>query len=207
MTDEHVAVKAPNFKAARILVRGTAPLVMHKFSHKAETQIRQKQESGSTTRKGVKRDAKDFDQDVIEATHYAKEGWIGVPAAAFRAAMIRACSLVGFKMTIAKMSVFVIADGYDAADSAPLVKLIAPPPERHDMMARTETGVSYPVSRPIWHQWDVSLLIRWDGDQFTLDDILNLLSRAGMQVGILEGRPFSKNSDGMGWGTFEVVPT
>jgi len=34
--------------------------------------------------------------------------------------------------------------------------------------------------------------------------VTNLLSRVGMQVGIGEGRPFSKNSAGMGWGTFEL---
>jgi len=32
-----------------------------------------------------------------------------------------------------------------------------------------------------------------------------LLARVGMQVGIGEGRPDSKNSAGMGWGLFEVV--
>ena len=47
--------------------------------------------------------------------------------------------------------------------------------------------------------------IRWDADQFTLDDVTNLLSRVGLQVGIGEGRPDSKNSAGMGWGLFEIA--
>jgi hypothetical protein len=46
--------------------------------------------------------------------------------------------------------------------------------------------------------------LRWDADQFSVNDVMNLLSRAGVQVGIGEGRPFSKNSNGMGWGTWEV---
>jgi hypothetical protein len=29
--------------------------------------------------------------------------------------------------------------------------------------------------------------------------------RVGIQVGICEGRPDSKNSAGMGWGTFKLV--
>ena len=35
-------------------------------------------------------------------------------------------------------------------------------------------------------------------------DVTNLLMRVGQQVGIGEGRPDSKNSAGMGWGTFNV---
>jgi ribosomal protein S17 len=41
-------------------------------------------------------------------------------------------------------------------------------------------------------------------DQFKVQDVANLLSRVGEQVGICEGRPDSKNSAGMGWGTFQV---
>jgi hypothetical protein len=33
---------------------------------------------------------------------------------------------------------------------------------------------------------------------------VNLLDRAGQQVGIGAGRPFSKKSVGQGWGTFSV---
>ena len=46
--------------------------------------------------------------------------------------------------------------------------------------------------------------VRFDADQFTLTDVANLLMRVGMQVGIGEGRPFSKNSNGMGWGLFDL---
>jgi len=47
--------------------------------------------------------------------------------------------------------------------------------------------------------------IRFDQDTFSLQDVVNLLSRAGMQVGIGEGRPASKKSKcGMGWGMFRV---
>jgi hypothetical protein len=48
------------------------------------------------------------------------------------------------------------------------------------------------------------LRFRYDADQFTASDVVNLIARAGMQVGICEGRPDSSNSTGMGWGTFEI---
>jgi hypothetical protein len=48
--------------------------------------------------------------------------------------------------------------------------------------------------------------VRFDADQFTAQDVINLISRVGLQVGICEGRPDSKSSAGCGWGTFRVVP-
>lgn len=53
------------------------------------------------------------------AIHYSSDGWIVIPAPAFRCAMIDACRLVG-----AKISVFIEADGFDADDGTPLVRLM-----------------------------------------------------------------------------------
>jgi hypothetical protein len=136
--------------------------------------------------------------------HISTQGWCGVPAGAFRQAMISACRLVGFKMTLAKLSLFVIADGIDKVDGIPLVKFEGTP-ERVDMAVRNATGVADIRVRPMWREWTMSLTIRYDGDQFTAQDVTNLLSRVGMQVGIGEGRPDSRESAGLGWGTFEIV--
>jgi ribosomal protein S17 len=71
-------------------------------------------------------------------------------------------------------------------------------------MARVETGQPYVTVRAAYHDWSAKVKIRWDADQFTVEDVSNLLARVGQQVGIGEGRPDSKNSAGMGWGTFDV---
>ena len=108
-------------------------------------------------------------------------------------------------MTLAKMSIFVEADGWDAsAPQIPLVRIHGEPVKQEDM-ARVETGQPYVTVRAAYHKWRAKIVIRWDADQFTLEDIGNLLARVGMQVGIGEGRPDSKNSTGMGWGTVEIV--
>jgi hypothetical protein len=57
----------------------------------------------------------------------------------------------------------------------------------------------------MWREWSAVVGIEFDADMITPESIVNLLDRAGRQVGICEGRPFSKDSCGMGWGTFEVV--
>jgi hypothetical protein len=130
---------------------------------------------------------------------------VGIPAGAFRAAMISACRLVGFKMTLAKLSLFVVADGFDRDEGTPLVKLIAKAYKRVDMHVRNATGVIDIRSRPMWEEWQADVTIRYDADQFSQDDVVTLMSRVGEQVGLCEGRPDSRASAGMGWGTFRLA--
>ena len=119
--------------------------------------------------------------------------------------MIDACRTVGLVMTRAKMSVFVIADGYDKDEGTPLVKIICKnPPERTEMLVRNDNGGADIRIRPMWREWEADVTVEFDADMITAESVVNLLDRAGRQVGVGEGRPFSKNSVGQGWGTFTV---
>lgn len=205
-TNMEIKISAPNIREAKFLIRGTAPLVVHKFSAKAKAMIRQKQEAGSLANKGKSKSAKDFEEVFQGARHISTEGWDGIPAAAFRAGIISACRLVGFKMTLAKLSIFVAADGFDKTEGTPLVRILSPvEPERNESMVRLATGVCDISVRPMWRYWGAELRIQYDADQFTAADVRNLLARVGAQVGVCEGRPDSKSSAGCGWGTFELV--
>lgn len=200
-----VFIKPPNLQTAMFTIKGTAPLVIHKFSTKTKNQLKANMEAGSTARKGKKREPADMDQLYNDARYISQAGWDGFNASSIRCALISACRLVGFQMTKAKLSVFVLADGYDAEEpEIPLIKINGKP-RKTEMIARVETGQPYVCVRPCYDKWSADVQIRFDADQFTLDDVANLLSRAGLQVGIGEGRPDSKKGAGMGWGTFEVA--
>jgi hypothetical protein len=58
--------------------------------------------------------------------------------------------------------------------------------------------------RPRFREWRCTVQVVFDNDQFSHTDIANLLARAGLQVGVGEGRPDSRNSAGMGWGIFTI---
>jgi hypothetical protein len=201
---EAIHIAPPNIKTGEVYIKGTAPLVVHKFSDKAKRMIREKQAAGSTANTKKRREAKDFDEVFNGARHISFDGWDGIPAPAFRNACIAACRLVGFKMTMAKLSIFVEADGFDVTEGTPLVKIIGGEPRQLESMVRLATGVCDISVRPQWIEWGAKLRIRYDADQFTASDVVNLVARAGLQVGVCEGRPGSTNSNGMGWGTFEV---
>lgn len=199
-----VTIKAPSFGVAEFSIRGEAPLVIHRFSAKTKNEMKQKMETGKAAASKKAREAKDTDDIFNEARYVSREGWDGFQAGAVRKAMISACRLVNFKMTLAKLSIFVQADGWDAKEpQIPLIRIYGEATKQEDM-ARVETGQPYVTVRPAYHDWTAKIRIRWDNDQFTISDITNLLMRVGQQVGIGEGRPDSKNSAGMGWGLFSI---
>lgn len=202
-----VTVRAPKFQVAVFDIKGIAPLCTHRFSLKVKGELKDKMESGKPASSKRKREARSTDDLYNEARYFSKNGkeqWDGFPASAVRNAMIEACRLVGFKMTLAKLSIFTIEDGYDVLEPyIPLVRIYGKP-VKSEMVGRTATGQPYITVRPMYHNWSARLKLRWDADQFTLQDISNLLMRVGLQVGFCEGRPFSKNSAGMGWGLFEI---
>ena len=197
-----VVISAPKFGFVEVLLRGTAPLVVARFSKKAE--LMAKMAEGSTAKSKKERSARDYDKEAEDARYRSTEGWEGVNAAAFRAGMISACRLVGFKMTLAKLSVFVEADGFDLQDGIPLVRVYGTS-ETLTAHTRNATGVVDVRSRPMYRDWAIKLRVRFDADQFNAQDVYNLIARVGGQVGLCEGRPDSKSSAGCGFGTFEIV--
>lgn len=198
-----ITIKPPRIETIELCISGESPYVQHKFGQKALQQIMATQAAGSTAKSKKKREPKDFDRVCKDATHFSRAGWIGIPAPAFRNAMISACRLVGFKMTLGKLALFVKADGIDRDDGTPLVRIYGEH-RRHDMAARNDNGSIDIRSRPMWEKWAAKVRIRYDADQFTSTDIANLMMRVGLQVGIGEGRNDSKNSAGIGWGEFSL---
>lgn len=204
---QKVAITPPNIQQAKFQIIGTAPLVQNKFSQRTLEGMAADQAAGPSSKKKAKREAKDFDRCVLEATHISEKGWAGIPASAFRAGLISTCRLLGFPMTLAKLSIFVAADGYerDRFGVQPLVKITKGKPQRTDFAVRNATGVADIRPRPMWSEgWEAIVTIKYDADQFTLEDVTNLLARMGEQVGIGAGRPDSRESAGMGWGTFRI---
>lgn len=205
--DDGIAViKQANIVRTTIRVKGTAPLVVNNFSFKA----RQKMMADMATPKNQKkakteRPPRDYEADFQGARHRSKDGWDGISAPAFRCAMIDACRTAGLVMTKQKMATFIVADGFDVQDGTPLVRIIGGDPEKLESLVRNDNGSADIRIRPMWREWSADVTIEFDEDMITAESVVNLLDRAGRQVGIGEGRPFSKNSNGQGWGTFTVV--
>jgi hypothetical protein len=202
-------IRPANLVRIRLRIDGESPYVQCAFSQKTRELLMKQMATPKAEKKGRSKDARpprNFDEDFVNAQHRAAVGdWNGIPARAFRHAMIDACRTVGLVMTTTKLALDVIGDGLDVHDGTPLVRLDAQAPERLALHVRNDNGSVDVRVRPIWREWGAWVTVQFDADMITAQSIANLLDRAGRQVGIGEGRPFSRKSVGMGWGTFRVL--
>jgi hypothetical protein len=203
--NQAVTITAPDMRIIELTIKGTAPLVINKFSAKAKEMMMATQMAGSTAKSKKNREAKDFEDLFNGARHVSTDGWDGIHAASFRNASISACRAAGFVMTKAKLAIFVEPDGFDADDFTPLVRITEGEPQMVVSPCRNASGVIDLRPRPTYMPWAANLRIRYDAGILTAEDVANLMHRVGMQVGIGEGRPDSKQSAGVGNGLFSIV--
>src|SRR4029434_3765307 len=108
-------------------------------------------------------------------------------------------------MTRAKLAVFCEAEGYDAEDGTPLVRIHSSlGHEQSSMPVRNASGVMDLRSRPLWREWSMNVRLRYDQDILSQQDIINLMLRVGLQVGVGEGRPYGREGNGIGFGLFQL---
>jgi hypothetical protein len=198
-----LVINAPNFQVAKVQIIGTSPLMLHRFSKKAEIQAKHEAGSQESRSRGDK-PPRDFEAE-YEAARYrdVKAGWDGFSASSIRGAMISACRTTGTVMTRAKLAVFIEADGIDE-DMTPLVRIYGDP-VMDIRRARNDDGSLDLRARPRFDEWHATLRIRFDAGMISTVSVANLLMRVGMQVGIGEGRPDSRKSPGIGYGLFNVM--
>jgi hypothetical protein len=199
-----VIITPPNMATATVTIVGTAPYVQNRFSSENRDKMEAKQKEGSSMAKTKKaKPPKDFEKVYRGSMHKSHEGWYGIPATALRNAMIEACRLTQFDMVRAKMCIRIKADGYDDDNLEPLVRIKGEP---RMFVDRVKIGMNQTdlAARGMFEKWEAKVTIEWDADVFQAQDVINLLARAGWQVGIGAGRPLSKMSGGTGKGTWEV---
>lgn len=201
--DDQIVITPPNYQVVEVPIVGTAPYLQNRFSQKAQDLMAENMEQGGKAKSKKNRPPRDFDADFRGSQHIAAGGWHGIPAAAFRSAMIDVCRIADVVMTRAKLLLFVLADGLDSDDGTPLVKIIGKKPVMHKGPVRLKSGVPDIRARAMWPEWAAIVRVRFDADMMSATTIVNLLDRAG-SAGVGEGRPFSKDSNGMGMGTFQV---
>lgn len=203
-----LTIKPIKIATAAIRVRSTAPMIQNKFTSENRRKMEQKQKEGSSQSKTRRaKPPKDFDAIYRGSMHISQQGWHGIPASGIRQAMIDACRLTEIDMVRAKMCIFIVQDGYDKESLEPLVKISRGKPEMR--IDRVKIGMNQTdlAARAMFRTWEATIRVQWDADVFNADDVVNLLARAGWQVGLGAGRPLSKTSAGMGRGTFEILPS
>jgi hypothetical protein len=178
-----------------ISIVGMTPLIPHKWSEKALRMMRDKQQ-GSTVRD--KREAKVAEAEAEGCQYYLPDGTPGMPATAFKAAIVGACRLFeGLTMVMAKQAIFVVGEGVEQ-----LVRIEGECTLREDT-PRNATGVADLRYRYAYHPWRASLLVRYLPSVIDPGSIGTLVDAAG-NGGVGDWRPSAPKSATGTFGCFAV---
>jgi hypothetical protein len=183
-------ISLPRFelRSMRIRLIGDAPLICHAWSHKAKTEMLDKQMKKAKQAKA----AKDPEQDFRDSLYIHPEGGYGFPSVAFKAAAVDACSHVDGITKVEARGAFHI-DG-------DMMKIIGEPTPREDMV-RVGMGTADIRYRGQFDPWSVEIPIRFNSGVLSAEQIIHLFNIAGFGIGVGEWRP---QRDGM-FGLFHVA--
>ena len=187
-----VRVKPIDTKTVVIPLESMSPMIQHAWTEKARKMMRDKK-AGKKTKT---REVTDPHAEALAATHFTADADYGIPAGAIKKAIINAAHKdLGIEKTLVRKSLFVVC-----ADKNNVIKIECDPPVMREDSVRVGAGSADLRYRPEFASWRCDLEIMYDGGNLTIDDIVNLVNRAGFGVGVMEWRP-EKGGD---YGRFRV---
>jgi len=189
-----------NLKRMTLTLRGVSPLIMHKWSAKAKTEMRDKQMQAAKQKKGAKVPVDDF----IESMYWLEgepiktpmnqdlpdilaAGRYGFPTIAFKASAVDACTQIsGIAKTEARGAFHIYGE---------LVEIVGKPVMREDMV-RIGMGTADLRYRGEFRDWSATITITYNANMLSPAQIANLFQVAGFAVGVGEWRPSKDGSNG-----------
>lgn len=209
VTPVFMDLQLPSLSFRRVVLRvhGMSPLITHKWSDKALRMIEEKQ-SGAARQK---KEPRDPEQEFRDAIYLLPDGSHGVPAAAFKKAVVGAATHVdGITKTFLRTSFHVLGDavvpiGGKDGELRPtdLIRLQGSEPVMRTDMVRIG-GISKTADvryRPEYASWWCDVTVRLNSRSITLPQLVYLFNLAGFGYGLCEWRP---EKDGM-HGMFQVT--
>lgn len=191
-----IEIKRIGRHMAVIPIKGTAPLIVHRFDEKSKQTMLDSMQG----RKKPK-ESRDPDADYQRAFHRLPNGDYGFPATAFKAATVGGARYFQDKklsMTLLKQSLFVTGEGPDM-----LVPIEGAEPkmrEDHVRISMSSTDLRY---RPMFDPWGTTLNVIFVPTLLSLESVVALVDAGGLG-GVGEWRPSSKMSATGVYGTYQV---
>ena len=196
MQKTQLKVPPPN-KARAVITVGGEFLVLNRFTEKAKAEMLGAQMKVARNKK----EARDPEAEYEAARYIDKKGRDCIMAASFRRAMIDAATFIeGVAKTQIRGAVFIIGDSR-APDGRWLIPLKFKRRFMHEDVVRLKNGTPMVRFRPAFEDWSVDLVVEYDPDIISAEQVHHLLQRAGFSIGVGEGRP-QKGGD---WGNFALL--
>lgn len=191
-----VAIRRLERVTFEVPIRGTAPLIVNRWSEKAKQMMLDAQQTKARAKKEPKDPVANY-----EASRYRfPDGRDGFPAPAFKASIVHATRLFdGITQVLVKQIVTVIGEGKDQ-----LVPIDFEEVTMREDTPRNASGVADLRYRAQFWPWSATLHVRTIGGQFDIESVFALVDAAGIG-GVGEWRPTAPKSATGTYGTFEVA--
>ncbi len=193
-----IEIPAPNFRDIIVTVAGRPPgLLCDRYGERTRELIKEREANPNRKQEKVARDpdAEFRGALYVVADANGKPAVYGFPGPAFHKAMIAAggrfAGLKNMGPTLAG-AITIEAD---------LVPLRASEPVLREDPRSIKGQRSSLIYRAWFEEWEADLPVRFDADLFTEAQIMNLIARAGEQVGIGNWRPEKKGN----FGRFSII--
>jgi hypothetical protein len=189
-----LSIPAMNIQLMKVKINGTAPLIFHQWDEKAIRMILDKQMKKA--QKG--REVRDPEKEYESSFYYDSEGNIAFPARNIKQAIVGSARFInGVPMTILRGALFV------EGDKDGFIPLTYKEKTMRQDMVTVGMGTADIRFRGQVEGWSMELMIKFDANILSSEQVLNLLQRAGFSQGLGEWRP-ERNGDN---GTFEIETT
>lgn len=195
-TQSTVSLKRIQRETATIEIKGTAPLIVHRWSEKARQMMLDSQQGRKTPKQ-----SKDPEADYESSMYRFENGEHGFPVMGFKSATVKGGGRLfgkSVKMTELRQMMVFVADGI-GTDGTQLTRIMGEPSMREDMV-RVGMGTADIRFRAEYRDWSALIRVEFVPSVIDLDSVVALVDAGGTN-GVGEWRPEKNGS----YGTYEVV--
>jgi hypothetical protein len=172
-----------------IKIRGTSPVITHKWSEKAREQIRAKKEG----RAQAKRAPCDPEKEFNDAKYIDSEGRDCIPSLAIKGAITNAASFAeGVTKVELRGALFIEGE---------LIPIRYKECEKREDAVRVGNGQADLRYRPAYHEWEADVPVVFNSHVISAEQVHHLFQLAGFSIGICDWRP-QRNGQ---FGRFELA--
>lgn len=200
-TETAITLPRIDIRLMEVTIIGDSPLIVHAWSQKAKQQMLDKQMKRAVGAKEAKDPVGDFNASLYRLP----DGGFGFPSVAFKTAAVTAItSVAGMTKIAARQAFHILGEDVDVVGAFEgtkarqnLVRLICDNPSMREDLVRVGMSVADLRYRGEFADWAAKLLIRYNANVLSEEQILNILNVAGFAVGVGEWRPEKDGSYGM----------
>lgn len=199
---EEVGIMLPrlDLRLMEVTVCGDSPLIVHAWSAKSKREMLDKQMKKAKAAKEAKDPKADF-----ESSLYRLGDGFGFPSIGFKAAAVTACtSVAGITKVAARQAFHILGEDIDVNGAfegtkarVNLVRIEGGEPSMREDMVRVGMGTADLRYRGEFADWHAKLLVRFNANVLSEEQLLNIINVAGFAVGVGEWRPEKDGMNGM----------